>query len=327
VKTLTIALAVAGLALGTVLVAWFGAAHVLAAVLSVGWGGFALLCAAQLVLFAVLGASWDVIAPARLAGRSRLGWFALFVWGRAVRDSAGNCLPFTHLGGFVAGARAVGLHGVPPVQAAASTVADVTAEVLAQAIFATFGLVILVAHAPDSPLAVPVAVGLGVMLPALGGFVLAQQGAGKIVGRLSRHIAADWFANAAERAQVLQAEFALIYGHTARLGWCVAIHLAGWFGTGVLGWLTLRFLGVEIGLLEALAIEALLHALLAAAFLVPGHAGVQEAGYVALGAAFGVPAEIALAASLLRRAKDLAVGIPILLAWQGLELRALRARG
>ena len=311
--------------------AWFGAADVFAAILTVGWGGFLLLGAVQLGLFLILGSSWDVIAPAREPGRSRIGWFALFVWGRAVRDSAGNCLPFTHMGGFVAGARAISLgwgslHGVPTVQATASTVADVTAEVLAQAIFAACGLVVLVAHAPDSPLALPVAIGLGVALPALGGFVAAQQGAGKIFARLSRRIAGEWFTSAQERAAVLQAEFGLIYGHTGRLALCVGIHLLAWVGTGVGGWITLRLLGVEISLIDAIAIEALLHAVLAVAFFVPGYAGVQEAGYIALGAAFGIPPEIALAASLLRRARDLVLGIPILLVWQGLELRRLRRR-
>lgn len=325
-KTLSLALALLGLALGTALVAWFGVGAVWDAARAAGWGGFLLLCLVQAGLFVVLGASWDIIAPAR-DGRSRIGAFGVFVWGRAVRDSAGNCLPFTHMGGFVAGARAVSLQGVPPVQATASTVADVTAEVLAQVIFAALGLVILVAHAPDSALAVPVAIGLAVALPALGGFVLAQRGVGRVVGGLSRHIAGEWFADARERVAVLQAEFALIYGHTGRLALCVGVHLLAWIGTGIGGWVTFRLLGVEISLIDAIAIEALLHAVLAVAFLVPGHAGVQEAAYIGLGAAFGIAPELCLAASLLRRARDLAVGIPVLLIWQGLELRALRQRG
>ena len=57
--------------------------------------------------------------------------------------------------------------------------------------------------------------------------------------------------------------------------------------------------------------------------VVPGAAGVQEAGYVGLGAAFGVPPEIALSVSLLRRAKDIGWGLPILGAWQWQEVRRL----
>jgi glycosyltransferase 2 family protein len=63
----------------------------------------------------------------------------------------------------------------------------------------------------------------------------------------------------------------------------------------------------------------------AVAFLVPVNAGVQEAGYAGLGAIFGVPPELSLGVSLVRRARDLAVGIPILLLWQTFEARRLRS--
>ncbi|HLB96239.1 MAG TPA: TIGR00374 family protein, partial [Acetobacteraceae bacterium] len=126
-KTLSIALAVLGLLLGTVLIGWFGAARVLAGVLSVGWGGFAIVLGWQLLLFAILGLAWDAIVPQRQA---RSLW--LFVWGRMVRDAASNCLPFSQLGGFVFGARAVTLHGISWSLATASTVVDLTAEFLAE---------------------------------------------------------------------------------------------------------------------------------------------------------------------------------------------------
>jgi hypothetical protein len=74
-----------------------------------------------------------------------------------------------------------------------------------------------------------------------------------------------------------------------------------------------------------LAIEGLLHIVMATAVLIPGYAGVQEAGYVGLGALFGVAPEIALGVSLLRRARDMAIGIPILIIWQLIEVRRLRS--
>lgn len=324
-KTLSVALAVLGLLAATALVGWFGAGAVWDATARVGWGGFLVLCAWQFLLFVVLAASWDVIAPPR-DGKSRLANYRVYLWGRMVRDSAGNCLPFTHMGGFVAGSRAVSLRGVPAMQATATTIADVTAEVLAQIVFAAIGLVVLVAHAPQSEFAWPVAIGLGVALPALGIFMAAQQGAGKIFARLSRHIAGEWFTNAQDRAAVLAAEFSLIYGQTGRLAACVGIHLAAWVCTGIATWITFHLLGAEISLIDAIAMEGLLHAVLAVAFLVPGHAGVQEAAYIGLGAAFGISPEVALAASILRRARDLAWGVPVLLVWQGWELRRLRGQ-
>ena len=170
-KKLSIVLALAGLLLGTVLIGWFGFGRVIAGVRRVGWADFALIVGWQLVLFVVLGLAWDAIMPAREARRP---W--VFVWGRMVRDASANCLPFSQVGGFVFGARAVTLHGVSWSLATASTVVDVTAEFLAQLAFTAIGLGILLARAPDSSLAVPVEVGLGLAVMAGVGADLAAAG-------------------------------------------------------------------------------------------------------------------------------------------------------
>jgi len=320
VKTLSIALAVLGLLLGTLLIGWFGAGRVLSGVLSVGWVGFAIVLVWQLLLFAILGVAWDAIVPRRQA-RS----LAVFIWGRMVRDAATNCLPFSQLGGFVFGARAVTLHGIGWSLATASTVVDVTAEFLAELAFTGIGLGILIARAPDSRLEVPLEIGLGLAVMAAVALVWLQRGAGTLFASMGRIIAGRRFSDAQERVEVLQAELALIYGHTLRLGVGFAVHLIGWICTGVAGWITYHLLGVPIDFDDALAIEALLAAATAVAFLVPVSAGVQEAGYAGLGAIFGVAPELSLAVSLVRRARDLALGVPILLIWQFFEVRHLRA--
>jgi putative membrane protein len=320
VKTLSIALAVLGLLLGTVLIGWFGAGRILAGAVSVGWGGFALVLGWQLLLFAILGLAWDAIAPRRQA---RQLW--VFIWGRMVRDAAANCLPFSQVGGFVFGARAVTLHGIGWSFATATTVVDVTAEFLAELAFTGIGLGILIARAPDSRLAVPLEVGLGVAVMAGVTLVWLQQGAAPLFSRIGSRIARRRLADAQERVEVLQAELSLIYGHTMRLAIGFAVHLLGWLCTGVAGWITYHLLGVPIDFDDALAIEALLAAATAATFLVPVSAGVQEAGYAGLGAIFGVSPDLSLAVSLVRRARDLALGVPILLLWQFFEMRRLRA--
>jgi putative membrane protein len=319
-KKLSVAFAVLGLSLGTVLIGWFGAGRVLAGVLSVGWGGFAVVLGWQLLLFAILGLAWDAIAPRR---EGRRPW--VFIWGRMVRDASANCLPFSQVGGFVFGARAVTLHGVGWPLATASTVVDVTAEFLAELAFTGIGLGILIARAPNSRLAVPVEVGLSLAVLAGLALIVLQQGAAPLFARVGRRIVGRWFTDAHERFTALQAELSLSYGRTLRLVVGFAVHLLCWLGTGVGGWITYRLLGVPIDFDDALAIEALLAAASAAAFLVPVSAGVQEAGYAGLGAIFGVAPELSLAVSLVRRARDLALGVPILLVWQLLEMRRLRA--
>jgi hypothetical protein len=64
-----------------------------------------------------------------------------------------------------------------------------------------------------------------------------------------------------------------------------------------------------------------------AAFLVPGAVGVQEGGYILIGNLLGISGDVALALSLLRRMRELALGIPGIVAWQLVEAgRLWRAR-
>jgi putative membrane protein len=320
-KRLSYVLALLGLLGALLLVSYFGFGNVVTAVSRIGWTEFGLIVGWQFVLFIILGAAWDMITPARTMRRP---W--VLVWGRMVRDASANCLPFSQVGGFVFGARAVTLHGVEWHTATASTVVDVTAEFLAQIAFACIGLGILLARAPRSGLAVPVEVGIAVAILACFAFVWLQQGAAPVFARIGQRIAGNWFSDAQERVEVLQAELGLIYGHTAKLALGFIVHLIGWISTGVAGWIAYRALGVPIDFDDALAIEALLSAAAAIAFLVPVNAGIQEAGYAGLGAIFGVPPELSLGVSLVRRARDIVVGVPILLLWQYVEMRRLRLR-
>ena len=87
-KHLSYVLALVGVLIGVVLVAYFGVGNVVTAISRIGWPEFALIVGWQIVLFAILGIAWDIIMPAR---DSRRFWVP--VWGRMVRDAAANCLP------------------------------------------------------------------------------------------------------------------------------------------------------------------------------------------------------------------------------------------
>ena len=311
-KRLSLLLALAGLAVSALLVAWFDAGQVLQAALSVGWRGFGLLAAWQAGLFLLLGLAWATVMPGVRPGR--------LVWGRMVRDAATTCLPFSPVGGYVIGARAVTVLGVPWQTAAAGTVVDVTAEIVAQALFSLFGLLALVLLRPGSPLLLPLAVGLGAVLLTVALALRFRAAIGRLLRGLAAHLLGDWFRRQ-EGPEKVGAELSRLYAAPGRLALGASLHLLAWFGTGMGTWISLRLLGHDAPLLGVLALEALLDALVAAAFVVPGAAGVQEAGYVGLGAAFGVPPDLALGVSLLRRARDLALGLPILLAWQATEWR------
>jgi uncharacterized membrane protein YbhN (UPF0104 family) len=66
-------------------------------------------------------------------------------------------------------------------------------------------------------------------------------------------------------------------------------------------------------------IESLTQAVRAGAFMIPSAIGAQEAGLILLCGIFGVPPDEALALSLIKRAADVIVGVPGLIALQIME--------
>ena len=316
-RRLSILLAIIGLCLAIALIARADIGQVAQAVLSVGWGGFAALLLAQAGLFLVLGLAWRAVTPDAA--------LPALIWGRMVRDGATSCLPFSPVGGYVFGARAVTLAGLAWPVAAASTIVDVAAEIAAQGLFALAGLTVLLLHRPDSGVVAPLALGLGCAAFGFALLVRFRRRLGALVRGLGERVAGHLFTDATARFDRVESELARLTGRPLRFGASVALHTLAWVGTGAATWLTFRLLGQDVDFLTALAIEAVVHAMVGAAFLVPGGAGVQEAGYVGLGALFGIPPEIALGASLLRRGRDAGWGIPVLLTWQFIELRRLRA--
>jgi hypothetical protein len=103
------ALAILGAIVAKLLIGWFDFARIAGAILAVGGHGFEPYAACQVLLFVLTGVAWWAVVP---PGEGRL---PVFVSGRMVRDAAASCLPFSQVGGFVLGARAVTLHGIRAV--------------------------------------------------------------------------------------------------------------------------------------------------------------------------------------------------------------------
>lgn len=303
--------ALMGLAVAAYLVFYVGTAAVFSAVASVGWLGFAALCVYGAALFALLGMAWFVLIPVRTKPSP-----ATFIWGRAVRDCAGEILPFSQVGGIVIGARAVMLRRVGGPVAFASTVVDVTVELVAQIAFVLAGFAILLARAPasaaSSGLAKGLAIGLflGALCVAL--FAIFQRHSFVRVARWTSRL----LPTTTIRAAAVQRSFAAIHGNPVRLGISLAIHLTGWMATAGWAWIAIRLIGRTLSFPSVIAIEAILYGIRSVAVFVPAAIGVQEAAYALLGPLFGLPAPAALAISLLKRARDIALAIPVLATWQ-----------
>ena len=313
-KLAAIFAAIAGLILGTCVVGYYGFGAVTGALLTIGWGGFAIVCLYHLVLFGLLGLSWWVIVPKHPATKP---W--IFVLSRAIRDAGSDVLPLSQIGGFVMGARAATLLGLTGAVAIATTVVDVTVEMLAQLGYTGLGLGLLLYARPGTKLAYGVAAAIVVTLAAAIAFIVAQRRALGLFEGFARRIAHQSLPAATARMRPVQDAIYACYGHPSGLAQGFALHLAGWIANGIEAWIALLLMGVPISLAAVLTIESLLYAARSAAFFVPNALGVQEGVYVMLGSLYGLPPETMLALSLLKRARDIVIGVPMLLLWQALE--------
>ncbi len=303
--------ALAGLAVIGALVGYFGAGGVMRSLVAIGWKGFVAICLIHLVVISIEGVAWRLLVPGK-----RL-W--IFLWGRLIRDAGGEVLPVSQMGGSVLGARVVTLAGVPVTVAAASTMVDLTLEFLAKIAYMVIGLVLLIHLRPEMPVALPVTIGLTVTGLFAAAFVVVQRHGFEVFDRFARLLGRGWAERTAAGAAALHAALTRIYQRPAGLWGGFALHLACWVLSGVEVWAALSLADAPLGFAKVLVIESLLYAIRTVAFAIPNAVGVQEGAYILIGAALGLTPEMALAISLLKRTRDLVIGLPALAVWQAIE--------
>jgi glycosyltransferase 2 family protein len=314
-------LAIAGLALAAIL---FARENVGAIVdlLSAAGPGLVLASVFHVVPMVANALAWQPLLPPPQRPGLRI-----LAWATWIRESVNGLLPVARIGGEIVAYRIVRGHVAHRSEAAASLVADMTLSVLSQAGFALFGLALLFAIRPASPVTTPLVAALVGMIPLAAGFVLAQRAG--VLGALTRcldKLLAGRFRPI--HAQSLRFDQALraVYMRRGDIGACFAWQLAGWMlGAGEI-WLALHFLGQPRGILDAVMIEALIQAISSAAFIVPGALGVQEGGFVLICAALGIDHATALALATARRLRDVIIFFPGLIAWQWAETRSRSVR-
>lgn len=306
---------VAGIAAIVALTAYQGLDEIRRIMLSAGWG-ILLITAVHLVPTLTSALAWQSCTKAVAHGT----WRA-FLWARMVREAVNGLLPVSQVGGDVVGARMLVFAGLRPPQAGASVLVDMTLEFLTQILFTMIGLGVLLAHG-GGDLAAPAAAGVAVAVFAGAGFLLAQRwGLLRVFETILDRIAGmvDWPALGSLKSMHDMAM--AIYKDRARIAHACLWHMVSWFlGVGEV-WLTLKVLGVDVSLADALILESLGQAIRTAAFLVPGAYGVQEGGYMVLAAHLGIGPEFGLSVSLVKRARELILGIPMMISWQFDETR------
>jgi putative membrane protein len=294
---------VLGVAAAAAATIYAGSGAVVRALESLHLTGLLAIALIHLPIGILMGLAWWLACgEAPPAGRSR------FIWARFVRDAAAEVLPFSQVGGFVLGVRALGRGRTMLARGAASMSVDLVIELAAKLPYLIAGLAVLLSLATRSLLARPLAIAL-ILTGAAAAIPLVGRGRLRTsLGAMARSISRRWPA-----LQPLESELRPGFGrslaHRERLLAGFLLHVCCWFLGAAEAWVAFRLLGAHASLPQVLVIDSTVAGLRAFGFMVPTAAGVQEASYLLGATAFGISPALAIAASLARRARDLTLGI------------------
>jgi putative membrane protein len=317
-------LAAGGAALFTLLLIRQGAPHVIAAFASAGWW-----IAAVAIYHLAVPLLLDAIAWWALFPKSeRLSLWQLF-WMRWIGESVSTLVPSAAVGGDIVRARLAAINGAPLAVAAASVLVDLTLGVFTQAGFTLLGVVLLVGVTGQKNFVRPTLIGTLIGIVGVAGFYFVQRMGmfrflAKIIARLAN--SPEWQSLVQGGETLDQAVRALYARRKALIACCAWTIMSLVAGSGEI-WIALHALDLHATLINALILQSMVLTIRSAAFAVPGGLGVQEGGYLVVGNLLGIPGDAAFALSLIARVRELALGIPGLIAWQIFEARRLwRAR-
>jgi putative membrane protein len=311
-----------GLILALAIIASQGFGAVAEAFAAVGYG-IAVVTLLRAIALIGTGIGWWIVFP-----RATHCSLRVCIWVRFIREAINTLLPVAQVGGEIAGARLIALFGVPAGLAGATVLVDMLMQVVSLFLFVIVGVGFLAMDGADDALVASMATGVSIMGVALAGFFVAQRfGGAKLIDRALMMAAEklDW--SALGNLATLHDNLVRIYADVPRFVVALLVHLAVWFFGALEVQVALDLMGYPATYSDAVVIESLSQAVRAAGFLVPGALGVQEAGFIAVCAVFGIPAPEALALSLVKRVPELVLGPPFLFAWHAHEARAQLGRG
>ena len=317
-----------GIALTVALVVWSGAGDLAALFARLGWADG---CLALAVVVAVLSAVQflDAVGWGVLIERSaRPGWARLF-WLRYLCNSVNTLLPVAQVGGEFVRALGLARWGLPAPRAGAGVVVDLTLGLATLVAFAGLGMVVaLLALGGGGDTLLGAGIATLVFAGLVASFVLAQRRGlfAAMAHGLGRFTVGKRWLAVVGGAEALDREIDRIYRRPGPVLTCALWRFVGWLVGGIEVWAILWFLGVEASLADALVLESLGQIIRNAGFAIPGALGVQEGGFTAIALLLGLGPEVGLAVSLVKRARSVVVGLPILLIWQLQEGRGLARR-
>ena len=260
------------------------------------------LIALHLAQLFLAGLGWrSLFGPARPA-------VAVFYRLRVIREGIDSLLPVAQIGGEIVGARLLARHRVPAGEAGASVIIDVTIEFLTQILFLLAGLAGLAWRSHQAAWGMSLGAALAIAVAAA--LLLVQRvGLFRLLDAALQRIAQRWPSLAAATPGGMHAAAVRFYRRPRGVLSCVVLHVIAWALGTIETWAVLHALGVPVSPVQALVIESLGMAARSAGFAIPAALGVQEGGFVLAVAAAGVAGSAGLPLVLLKRAREVCVGL------------------
>jgi putative membrane protein len=305
-----------GLGLLAALIAANDVDQVAAAVALAGWSiGLIGLAHLGTLLADTLG--WRALL--RPPQQPSLGSMAIKRW---IGSSINALLPVAQLGGEFVRARLLARAGISGPLAGASVVVDVTIGLVTQVVFVLLGIGLYLEAQGGAVWLLQAGAGIATFSLLLVCFGLIQRrglflSLARILERTTRGRAWQGLIGS---AAALDREIVARYHDRTRLSICAAWRLLGWLWGSAEVWLAFWLLGHPIGVAEAVILESLGQTMRSVGFMLPGGLGAQEGGIVAGGLLLGIGPDLALAIALIKRARELAYGVPGLIAWSLADL-------
>lgn len=282
--------------------------------------------------------AWHFAVPVVL---DTLAWWVLFpradrlplrqmLWMRWIGESVSTLVPSAAVGGDMVRARLAAIKGGAPLPVAAGTVlVDLTLGVFTQALFTVIGVVLLVSVTGQKNFVRPTLIGTFIGVLGVAGFYFVQRaGMFRFLAKLLARMASspEW-QSLVEGGETLDQTVRVLYARRkAVIACCAWTILSLVLGSGEI-WIALRALDLHATIANAVILQSMVLTVRSAAFAVPAGLGVQETGYYFVGQLLGIPDYLAITLALIARVRELALGIPGVIAWQLIEARRLwRAR-
>lgn len=310
-----------GLGIAAALVMMSGAADIGRAILAAGWG-IVLVIALHVPQMICSGQAWRsvVLSPATPSPLAFLGL-------RLIREGVNALLPVAQIGGEFVAARLMALRGVSLSAAGAAVTVDLTLEMLSQVGFTLLGLGLLLIDVQDMQIVRWTIVGALAALAVLALFIGFQRfGLFSWLERGLLRLAEKQNWKGLKDVAGLHQDIVTLYSSPRRLCLGTGFHFLSWLLGGAEVWAAFHVVGVPVGWRECLIVESLGQAFRALGFAVPGALGVQEGGLVLICALLGIEQQAALELSLLKRVREIVLGVPGLVAWHWIEGRNLAAK-